>query len=115
MPRSSISGWPRSTPSATTVGVHKHLRRLERVWIDFPIYFITTCVDNRKAVLAEVNQPESSWKNGWRLMNDMVGPLADMSSCRITCISFVGLKSVQRLCLNLLGIGRVGPAEEFTH
>jgi hypothetical protein len=23
--------------------VHKHLRRLERVWIDWPIYFITTC------------------------------------------------------------------------
>ena len=32
--------------------MRKHLRRLERVWIEFPIYFITTCVDNRKAVLA---------------------------------------------------------------
>jgi REP element-mobilizing transposase RayT len=32
--------------------VHKRLRRLERVWIDFPIYYITTCVRNRKAALA---------------------------------------------------------------
>jgi hypothetical protein len=33
--------------------VHKHLRRLERVWIDFPIYYITTCVRLRKTVLAQ--------------------------------------------------------------
>jgi REP element-mobilizing transposase RayT len=33
--------------------VHKHLRRLERVWVDFPIYYVTTCVRNRKAVLAK--------------------------------------------------------------
>ena len=33
--------------------MHKHLRRLERIWIDFPIYYITTCVRNRKTVLAQ--------------------------------------------------------------
>ena len=33
--------------------MRKHLRRLERVWIDFPIYYITTCVRNRKSVLAQ--------------------------------------------------------------
>jgi putative transposase len=32
--------------------VHKHLRRLERVWIDWPIYFITTCTFERRAILA---------------------------------------------------------------
>jgi REP element-mobilizing transposase RayT len=32
--------------------VHKHLRRLERVWIDQPIYFITTCTSARRAILA---------------------------------------------------------------
>ena len=32
--------------------MRKHLRRLERVWIDQPLYFITTCTYRRKAVLA---------------------------------------------------------------
>jgi len=32
--------------------MHQHLRRLERVWVDSPIYFITTCTKNGWAVLA---------------------------------------------------------------
>lgn len=32
--------------------MHKHLQRLEQVWIDSPIYFITTCTKNRRATLA---------------------------------------------------------------
>jgi REP-associated tyrosine transposase len=32
--------------------VHKHLRRLERIWVDAPIYFVTTCTRYRKPVLA---------------------------------------------------------------
>jgi len=32
--------------------MHKHLRRLERVWIDRPIYFITTCTLERRRILA---------------------------------------------------------------
>jgi putative transposase len=32
--------------------VHKHLRRLERIWVDWPIYFITTCTVERRAILA---------------------------------------------------------------
>ena len=32
--------------------MHKHLRRLERVWITDPIYFVTTCTYQRKAILA---------------------------------------------------------------
>jgi putative transposase len=32
--------------------LHSHLRRLERIWIDNPIYFITTCTANRKKLLA---------------------------------------------------------------
>jgi len=31
--------------------VHKHLRRLERVWLDSPIYFITTCIFERRPIL----------------------------------------------------------------
>jgi REP element-mobilizing transposase RayT len=33
--------------------VHKHLRRLECIWVDAPIYCITTCTRNRRRVLAQ--------------------------------------------------------------
>jgi REP element-mobilizing transposase RayT len=32
--------------------VHKHLRRLEGIWIDAPIYFLTICTRNRRPLLA---------------------------------------------------------------
>lgn len=32
--------------------MRKHLRRLERVWIDWPNYFVTTCTFRRRAILA---------------------------------------------------------------
>jgi putative transposase len=36
----------------TTRGApHKHLRRLDRVWIEPAIYFVTTCVAGRKPIL----------------------------------------------------------------
>jgi len=31
--------------------VHRHLRRLHRVWIEDPIYFVTTCTFRRRKVL----------------------------------------------------------------
>ena len=31
---------------------HSHLRRLERLWVEHPIYFVTTCTQKRKALLA---------------------------------------------------------------
>jgi REP element-mobilizing transposase RayT len=33
--------------------VHKHLRRLDRVWVKDPIYFITTCTYRRQAILTD--------------------------------------------------------------
>jgi putative transposase len=33
--------------------MHKHLRRLDRLWLDSPIYFITICTKNRRAVLTQ--------------------------------------------------------------
>ena len=32
--------------------MHRHLRRLERVWIEHPIYFVTTCTSGRQSILA---------------------------------------------------------------
>jgi REP element-mobilizing transposase RayT len=32
--------------------VHKHLRRLGRIWIEASIYFVTTCVKDRRQLLA---------------------------------------------------------------
>ncbi len=31
---------------------HKHLRRLDEIWVEAPIYFITTCTSNRTKLLA---------------------------------------------------------------
>jgi len=31
--------------------LHKHLRRLDRVWIEPPIYFLTTCTQGRRRIL----------------------------------------------------------------
>ena len=31
--------------------MHKHLKRLSRVWVDRPVYFITACVAQRRALL----------------------------------------------------------------
>jgi REP element-mobilizing transposase RayT len=33
--------------------MHKHLHRLDRIWLDSPIYFITICTKNRRAILAQ--------------------------------------------------------------
>lgn len=32
---------------------HKHLVRLERIWVDSPIFFVTTCTFQRHRVLAD--------------------------------------------------------------
>lgn len=32
--------------------MHRHLRRLERVWVEQPIYFVTTCTAKRRRILA---------------------------------------------------------------
>ena len=34
-------------------GVHRHLRRLHRIWIDNPIYFVTTCTFRRRQFLTD--------------------------------------------------------------
>jgi putative transposase len=34
------------------IGVHKHPRRLECIWIDYPIFFVTICTFSRQPILA---------------------------------------------------------------
>jgi putative transposase len=52
--------------------VHKHLRRLERVWIDHPIYFITTCTLGRRPILA-TNEVAAKLSGEWRNGHDRHG------------------------------------------
>src|SRR5206468_6030651 len=47
----SITLWSKQSTLAKTDAMHKHLRRLERVWIDWPIYFITSCTFKRRSIL----------------------------------------------------------------
>jgi putative transposase len=62
--------------------VHKHLRRLERVWIDWPIYFITTCTFERRAILAAKEVAAiliDEWRNahnrhGWAIGRYVIMP-----------------------------------------
>ena len=62
--------------------MHKHLRRLERVWIDWPIYFITTCTFNRRAILASKEVAKilvEEWRkahgrHGWAIGRYVVMP-----------------------------------------
>ena len=62
--------------------MHNHLRRLERVWIDRPIYFITTCTFHRRAILASREVAEiliDEWRNaynrhGWAIGRYVIMP-----------------------------------------
>src|SRR5215831_9393229 len=72
-----------ASPTPVTDGLmHKHLRRLERVWIDWPIYFITTCTLKRRAVLASQEAAEiliDEWRkahdrHGWAIGRYVVMP-----------------------------------------
>src|SRR5205809_3852262 len=52
--------------------MHRHLRRLERVWIDAPMYFVTTCTKNRNTVLAR-NEVAEILLEEWRGARDRHG------------------------------------------
>ena len=62
--------------------MHKHLRRLDRLWLDSPIYFITICTKNRRAVLARDEIAEiliEEWdvahkRHGWAVGRYVIMP-----------------------------------------
>jgi REP element-mobilizing transposase RayT len=62
--------------------MHQHLRRLERIWIDAPIYFVTTCTKNRQRLLAREEIAEiliAEWRtahdrHGWAVGRYVIMP-----------------------------------------
>ena len=61
--------------------MHLHLRRLDRVWLDPAIFFVTACTRNRKAVLASEQVAEiliDEWQNarrhGWHVGRYVIMP-----------------------------------------
>jgi REP element-mobilizing transposase RayT len=62
--------------------VHRHLRRLDRVWIDHPIYFVTTCTRLRKAILTQTDVTQilmHEWReardrHGWAIGRYVIMP-----------------------------------------
>src|SRR4029077_2317889 len=67
---------------ATEEPMRKHLRRLERVWIEWPIYFITTCTFKLRAIFASKKVAEilkEEWQNahnrhGWAIGRYVIMP-----------------------------------------
>ena len=56
--------------------MHKHLRRLGRIWVDAPIYFVTTCTCNRKPLLARGEAAKvliDEWRAAYRRHGWAVG------------------------------------------
>ena len=104
--------------------VDNHLRRLERVWIDFPIYFVTTCIRNRQAVLAQDEAARilvDEWRaahdrHGWAVGRYVVMPDHVHFFCRPELDAkplsdFVGIwKSWTSRAINALGRPRSTPA-----
>lgn len=77
----NVAGKPPSSPKADSTR-HTHLRRLERVWSQEPIYFLTTCTDNRAKILADemvasilVDEWEASrTRHGWSIGRYVIMP-----------------------------------------
>ncbi|MFI5379871.1 MAG: REP-associated tyrosine transposase [Tepidisphaerales bacterium] len=61
---------------------HKHLHRLDRTWAENPVFFITTCVDRRREILASDavfgilrGELAGAWeRHGWRVGRFVVMP-----------------------------------------
>ena len=97
--------------------LHKHLHRLERVWVANPRYFITICTSRRKPILTREGVDEilrNEWgdalkRHGWAVGSYVVMPDHVHFFCTdgdqgTTLSRFVGAwkewtsKSIQRMC-----------------
>jgi hypothetical protein len=71
--------------------MQKHLRRLERVWIGWPIYFITTCTLERRPILASKDVAATlikEWQNAHDRHN--TDPISQDLSGAILHVHFSG-------------------------
>jgi REP element-mobilizing transposase RayT len=63
-------------------GMHKHLQRLDRIWIEFPIYFVTVCTFRRRPILARAAIAEilvdelrhARERHGWAIGSYVIVP-----------------------------------------
>jgi REP-associated tyrosine transposase len=63
-------------------GMHKHLQRLDRIWIEFPIYFVTVCTFRRRPILARAAIAEivvdelrhARERHGWAIGSYVIMP-----------------------------------------
>ena len=122
--RRSFLGCQMLASSAISTWVYKHLRRLERLWIDFPIYYTTTCVRNRKSVLARDEAAQilvEEWRaarcrHGWAVGRYVIMPDHVHFFCRAelgakSLSYFVGnWKSWTSRAINALSRPRSAPA-----
>ena len=84
--------------------MHKHLRRLKHIWIDFPIYFITACVRNRKAVLSRGEAAQilvQEWRaahtrHGWVIGRYVIMP----DQVHFFCRAEIGAKTLSEFVGN---------------
>jgi REP element-mobilizing transposase RayT len=104
--------------------VHKHLRRLERIYVDAPIYFVTSCTKNRRQLLARdevANILIDEWRtardrHGWAVGRYVVMPDHVHFFCRPELgakplSEFVGFwKSYTSRKIHALGLPRSTPA-----
>jgi len=61
--------------------MHLHLRRLDRVWLDPAIFFVTACTRNRKAILASeqvaeilIDEWQHAQRHGWHVGRCLIMP-----------------------------------------
>jgi REP element-mobilizing transposase RayT len=111
--------------------MHRHLRRLHRVWIEHQIYFVTTCTSRRRPILAS---PEVSailgdeWRaarerHGWAVGRYVIMP----DHVHFFCSAELDAKPLpkfmqfwkqwtsKRMTRELKIIGRIWQAEFFDH
>jgi REP element-mobilizing transposase RayT len=105
-------------------GMHKHLRRLGRIWIDAPIYFVTSCTQYRRKLLVCDNVANiliAEWRaahdrHGWAVGRYVIMPDHVHFFCRSeldakTLSEFAGnWKSWTSRTIRTLGVSRSAPA-----
>jgi putative transposase len=104
--------------------VHKHLRRLQRIYVDAPIYFVTSCAKNRRPLLARDEIAHiliDEWRaahnrHGWAIGRYVIMPDHVHFFCRPELHAkrlsdFVGFwKSYTSRRIDALGLPRSTPA-----